>query len=350
MSDSELLQIADTVDAVLAAASAAEPQPITDPSAEPTLGLLSDAGLWRVALPESAGGSDGLRQHLGVVLKRLGFHAVDVPLLEDHSGAELLVAHGEVVPEGVLTVTTRQDLVAGQSDGQWVVSGRCRQVPWGRAASVVVAFAQSAEGPVLVLLPVGDAAVTPGNNVAGEPRDELVFDAVPAVGRIVPPDAPSALLARVLVYRALAMLGAGERALEMTITHVVDRTQFGRALAHRQVVQHYVAEMFGALTATRAAVDSAVAALEGGDTPGTYAAALATKVEADRMASLVARLAHQLHGAMGVTLEHPLHFATTRLASWRQDDFSETACAQELSRLVPGLGGPWKTLTDQRSQ
>jgi acyl-CoA dehydrogenase len=66
------------------------------------------------------------------------------------------------------------------------------------------------------------------------------------------------------------------------------------------------------------------------------------------MASVVARLSHQLHGAIGFTQEHPLHFSTTRLTSWRQDDLSETACALELARLVPGLGGPWVTLTARR--
>jgi acyl-CoA dehydrogenase len=103
--------------------------------------------------------------------------------------------------------------------------------------------------------------------------------------------------------------------------------------------------MFGALTATRAACDAAVSALAGGT---SLAASLATRIEADRMASVVARLSHQLHGAIGFTQEHPLHFSTTRLTAWRQDDLSEMACALELSRLVPGLGGPWDTLTARR--
>jgi acyl-CoA dehydrogenase len=106
--------------------------------------------------------------------------------------------------------------------------------------------------------------------------------------------------------------------------------------------------MFGALTATRAACDAAVSALAGGAGPASLATSLATRIEADRMASVVARLSHQLHGAIGFTQEHPLHFSTTRLTAWRQDDLSETACALELSRLVPGLGGPWNTLTARR--
>jgi acyl-CoA dehydrogenase len=350
MSDSELTQIAETVDAMLTGVSAAGPRPGPGQVDESALDLLAEAGLRRVALPESAGGSDGQLEHLAVVLKRLAFHAVDVPLLEDHLAAELLAAHKDEVPEGILTVASRNDLVAQHADGRWTVSGRCWQVPWGRSASDVVAFARSEHGPVLVVLPITDEVLTFRQNLAGEPRDGLTYDAVTpvtAVARVADDEAVLAFRSRVLVYRSLTMLGAGERALEMTTTHVGDRTQFGRALAHRQVVQHYVAEMFGALTATRAACDAAIAGLVGGNRAATLAASLATRIEADRMASLVARLAHQLHGAMGFTQEHPLQLATMRLASWRQDDLSEVACALELSRLVPDLGGPWNALTDR---
>jgi acyl-CoA dehydrogenase len=347
MRDPELTQISETVDAIVSGAFVTGPRLLPTQVDEDALKLLAQAGLRRVALPEAAGGSDGDLRHLAVVLERLGFHAVYLPLLEDHLAAELLATHGDEVPEGILTFAGRHDLKVEQVDGSWLVSGRCSHVPWGRSASAVVAFAQCARGPVLVVLPTAQATVTLGHNVAGEPRDTLTWDAVMPVARLVDTQADSGLLSRVLLYRSLAMLGAGERALEMSIAHVASRTQFGRALSQRQVVQHYVAEMFGALTATRAACDAAVAALADGNCPATLAACLGTRVEADRMASVVARLAHQLHGAMGVTQEHPLHLATTRLAAWRQDDLSEASCALELSRLVPGLGGPWRALTDR---
>jgi acyl-CoA dehydrogenase len=349
MSDEELNQVAETVDKIVTRSVGTGHRVGAEGQVDNALlELFTEAGLRRVAVPASAGGSDGELGYLTVVLKRLGYHAVNVGLLEDHLAAELLAPHMADVPQGMMTVSGRSSLVVTQADGQIAVSGACRNVPWGRGASFVAAPAQSGMEQVLVALPVAAATVSAHCNIAGEARDHLTFDgAAPAVlvdGR----GSVEALRSRLLLYRSLALLGAGERALDLTTTHVTDRSQFGSPLSRKQVVQHYIAEMFGALTATRAACDAAVSALTDGTGPATLAASLATRIEADRMASVVARLSHQLHGAIGFTQEHALHLSTTRLTAWRQDDLSETACALELSRLVPELGGPWHTLTASR--
>jgi acyl-CoA dehydrogenase len=345
----ELNLIAETVDAIVTRAVATGLREGGERQADDsTLKLLIEAGMRRVAVPGSAGGSDGELPYLAVVLKRLGYHAADVALLEDHLAAELLAPRMAAVPEDMMTVSSRSDLAVTQVNGQAVVSGTCSYVPWGRTASLVVAVAQSGAGRILVALPIAKASVTPHHNVAGEARDDLTFEAVAPVATVDDNGAIEDFRSRLLLYRSLTLLGAGERALDQTITHVKERSQFGSPLSRKQVVQHYIAEMFGALTATRAACDAAVSALTGGAGPASLATSLATRIEADRMASVIARLSHQLHGAIGFTREHPLHFSTTRLTAWRQDDLSETACALELSRLVPGLGGPWETLTARR--
>jgi acyl-CoA dehydrogenase len=348
MSDSELLEIAQVVDAIVAdVAGGSGPGRLQVDRR--SMDRLSEAGLWRVAVAEEVGGSGGEPGHLAVVLRRLGWGAAALPFLEDHLAAELLGAHSSALPDGLLTVASRSDLVAREDSGRWVVSGQCAKVPWGAMASCVVAVARSERGDVLVALPTDDVAVVEGHNVAGEPRDDLTYKTVGPIAVFADDGAASTLRSRVLLYRSLAMLGAAERALEMTITHVTQRTQFGRALAHRQVVQHYVADMFGVITAAAAACDMAIADVGASGLSRALPGCLATRIEADRMASLVARLSHQLHGAMGVTQEHSLHHFTTRLSAWRQDDLSEAACALELSHLVPAMGGPWSALTDRRA-
>jgi acyl-CoA dehydrogenase len=346
MSDEELNQVAETVDKIVTRSAGTGHREGGEGQVDNALlELFTEAGLRRVAVPASAGGSEGELGYLTVILKRLGYHAVNVGLLEDHLAAELLAPHMADVPLDMMTVSGRSDLAVTQADGQIVVSGTCRHVPWGRAASFVVAPAQSGAGQVLVALPVAAASVTSGRNIAGEARDQLSFEAAAPVALVDGSGSVEEFRSRLLLYRSLTLLGAGERALDLTTTHVTDRSQFGSPLSRKQVVQHYIAEMFGALTATRAACDAAASALAGGTGLATLAASLATRIEADRMASVVARLSHQLHGAIGFTQEHSLHFSTTRLTAWRQDDLSETACALELSRLVPELGGPWNTLT-----
>jgi acyl-CoA dehydrogenase len=343
MSDPELNQIAETVDAIVARAAS------TERPNEAIMPLLVEAGLRRVAVPASAGGSEGEAAYLTVVLKRLGYHSVSTGLSEDHLAAELLAQHEAEVPDGMLTVASRSDLQVSVVQGRTVATGSCRQVPWARAASHVLAVAASDDSELLVVLPALEGRITFRQNIAGEPRDDLVFDAALPVVIVAGSEAVREFRSRLLLYRSLAMLGAGEHALDLTVTHVTDRAQFGSALSRRQVVQHYIAEMFGAIASARSACDAAMLALAGGASTAVLAAALATRIEVDRMASTVARLSHQLHGAIGFTEEHILHLSTKRLLAWRQDDLAETACAIELSRLVPGFGGPWDVLTAGRA-
>jgi acyl-CoA dehydrogenase len=209
----------------------------------------------------------------------------------------------------------------------------------------VLAVANSERGALLVALPIAQAQIIPRHNIAEESRDDIRFEETVPLAVIAGGKALGSFRSRLLVYRSLAMIGAGEHALDLTISHVTDRYQFGSALSKRQVVQHYIAEMFGALAAARSACDAAMLALAGGADAAILAAALATRIEVDRMASIVTRLSHQLHGAIGFTEEHILQLSTKRLTAWRQDDLSETSAAIELARLVPEFGGPWDVLT-----
>jgi alkylation response protein AidB-like acyl-CoA dehydrogenase len=43
------------------------------------------------------------------------------------------------------------------------------------------------------------------------------------------------------------------------------------------------------------------------------------KARAGESAGIGAAIAHQVHGAIGFTLEHSLHFSTKRLWSWRDE-------------------------------
>jgi acyl-CoA dehydrogenase len=56
----------------------------------------------------------------------------------------------------------------------------------------------------------------------------------------------------------------------------------------------------------------------------------AAKGRASEAAGKVAAIAQQVHGAIGITREHALHFYTTRLLSWREEFGNET----EWYRLV----------------
>ena len=58
-------------------------------------------------------------------------------------------------------------------------------------------------------------------------------------------------------------------------------------------------------------------------------------------------IAHQVHGAIGFTYEHSLHFATRRLWAWRSEFGSDAFWAEELggAALARGADALWPDLT-----
>lgn len=129
------------------------------------------------------------------------------------------------------------------------------------------------------------------------------------------------------VLRAAALVGAIESATRLTGEHVATRHQFGRPLINFQAVTHAVAEMATERDLAHAAVTEALERPTGGT-------ALAALSVAARAATRVAALAHQLHGAMGLTQEHPLHHFTGRLWAWRDADEPAVLVDQRLGELV----------------
>ena len=156
------------------------------------------------------------------------------------------------------------------------------------------------------------------------------------------------------LFRSLLIAGAAQRALDLTVTYVQEREQFGRPLARFPTVQQELARMAGEVALISAATQAAVAAedltaggLADAGQPGAgegVSAVVAAKAQASSGAGVVAAIAHQLHGAIGTTEEHRLRLTTTRLWSWRDEDGSEAECFAELGRAAlaaatgPGLG------------
>lgn len=107
---------------------------------------------------------------------------------------------------------------------------------------------------------------------------------------------------------ALAAEAAGllAAALQSVTTYVTERQQFGRPIATFQALRHRLAE---AQVATNGVYWLALRAAGTGDAGDAALAAL----HAQEAAKRVGYDYHQFLGAMGMTLEHPLHLWTYRL-------------------------------------
>jgi acyl-CoA dehydrogenase len=317
---------------------------------------LAEAGLTGVGLPEEIGGSGGELTDAVAIVRTLAAGAAAVPVAE-----QLLVAGPAVVaagldlpsPEAPLTfavadAVTVDPVDSGDGPGRLVLTGTVPAVAWAGIASHVVLLAPAppgAEGSVLALVDASSVEVDDARNLAGEPRGSLLLRSTPASGLLLSGSQASGARARYALARAVQLAAALEQVLAWTVQYAGQRVQFGRPLGKFQAIQMELAEMAGEVTAVTALTDAAVQALDRGE--NIVLAAAAAKVRAGAAVEVVARLAHQVHGAIGFTQEHKLHHLTRRLWSWRDEAGSELAWSRVLGEglLAEDASGLWPALT-----
>jgi len=128
---------------------------------------------------------------------------------------------------------------------------------------------------------------------------------------------------------AAELTGSLAAALDAVVQHVRDRRQFGRPLGSFQAVQHRLAEAAVRVEAMR------WLALQAAHS-GRSADAAAAAGYAQQAAEVIVYDLHQFMGAMGLTLEHPLHRWTTRVKMLRADLGGASAQYQALARATWG--------------
>lgn len=304
---------------------------------------LDEAGFTLVGVAEQAGGSGGSFGDLALILTEIGHHAAPVPLAEHHVAAVALAEAGIELPPGPLTaaeLTEHRLEVFADGDG-WRAIGTVREVPWAAKATEVVVVGHVGEVPVLGRLPVtGDNLVTVPN-IAGEPTGDVTADFVLRPAQID----LARLHDRLMVARSLMLVGAMRHVLTMTVQYASERVQFGRPINAFQAVGQQIAALAGAVEQADAAALTAIEVLASDGDPAM--AALAAKICTGESAGTAAAIAHQVHGALGVTEEHGLHHLTRRLMAWRDQGGSAERAALDFGRrlIAAGPGSLWDLLT-----
>jgi acyl-CoA dehydrogenase len=309
--------------------------------------LLAQAGLPTLAVPEPDGG--GWLLAAAAVTRLVGATAAELPYADAALvAAPMLAAAGLARPAGMVVATTSDDATVVRDGAASRLQATLPRVPWGGRAERVVVVAAGEAGDVVVAVDPSVADVSPGRNLAGEPRDTLRINTAVATDAVAaaPDGAREELARRGALARALTMAGAAETALRTSVRYATERVQFGRPIAKQQAVQHALAEAAAEVEAMRAVTDTAVdvCAQEGFLSTGASVAVAAAKAQAGASADVVARLAHQVHGAIGTTQEHSLHRVTLRLWSWRDEFGSERHWQGRLGDLALETD-PWRLVT-----
>jgi acyl-CoA dehydrogenase len=305
----------------------------------PRVGLPYDAALWDtlaesgltlLTTPESRGGSGAGLRELSVVLLSSGHHAAPVPIAEHDLLASWLLGVADLpVAAGAMTAgVTDQPL----RDRQLVAT--VEAVPWADVAELIVVVGDG----FVAAVPRDKATVETYTDIAGQPGGSVHFDTLLEADQYRAVDvtlAPEFHL-RGALARALQTCGALTRALDLMRDHAQHREQFGRPIAKFQAVQAMIANAAGAVslatTAAQFAVESAT--IHGFDSPHARFAIAVAKIESARAATLVARNAHQVHGAIGFTLDHRLRHFTTRALAWRSEFGSQRQWQHQLGTMA----------------
>ncbi len=205
-----------------------------------------------------------------------------------------------------------QDCHAAQTAEGWRLDGAKHLVWHGAAADAWFVSARGGDGQTVLLAVPADAAgvrMTDTPTLDGARCARLDFDAVtlPAQALLAEDDAADDALAQALQWGTAALCahaaGAMERLLEITVEYLKTRKQFGQPLASFQALQHRLAEMLVAKELALSMAYVAVAALTESDAAQRRRMIASAKLEAARAGRLVAQLAVQLHGGMGMTDE-----------------------------------------------
>ena len=266
---------------------------------------LEETGLTLAGIDLEAGGSGGEMADALLLVREAGAAAAPIPLAEHLISAALLAAKNITIPKGIITIA----LVSGDQDSSGSLRGKVHQVTYSEVAQSVLWV--TSQG--FVLTPNIDIPWSRIAGISGESWASLDLDLTPIQGEFVPlTDAGQ--LARQLgaATRINLMSGAISRVLEMSVQYVSDRVQFGRPLAKFQAIQHQLAILAGEAAACQRCADAVLTA----DNQLDIAIGKARTGEA---VTLVSDISHQVHGAIGYTLEHALNLRTRRLWQWRDE-------------------------------
>lgn len=288
-------------------------------------GLLVRDGWAGVGTPEELGGQGGGLVELALTAERFGHTAVpSAAWLTDVLAAPLLAGSAQLAGASfsgehvALLVPAESVPEAGASLGlaeDGTVSGQVLRVLGAPEAARFIALAGPGDGTSGLRILSAEAATVRARDLLD--RSRSVGDVRLDGSSSEPLKGDAALLLEEVARRSAVLvaadaLGAMQRMLDLAVEYSLQRKQFGVPIGSFQAVKHAAATMLVDIEAARSAVYFAAASVDAGDPQaGLHAAAVKAQVTA--AGARAADSALTLHGAIGYTWEHDLHFFYKRV-------------------------------------
>ena len=268
---------------------------------------MSELGWPGIFIGEEHGGQGLGVVELVILMEELGYALAPSPYLSN-AAAGLMIQH-------VGSDEQRERWLPGIASGEkrgtvaYVENGVASVVPDADSADVIVLFDSDSD----------TASVGAPEDVQVEPLDTI--DSTRRFSKVTPGGAGEELtggrgsaadaIAPIAVAIAAELVGISQRAMEMAVEYAKDRQQFGRPIGAYQAVSHRCAQM---LLETEGARSAALYAAWTADhePESLQLAASMAKAYASDCGWRVTASALQVHGGIGFTWEHDLHFFLKR--------------------------------------
>jgi alkylation response protein AidB-like acyl-CoA dehydrogenase len=212
---------------------------------------------------------------------------------------------------------------AADKDG-FVINGTKLFVPDAHVADYILCVARTSdgqdkkEGITVFIVPAKESGIkcTVLQTISGDKQCEVVFNNVRisndnVLGSIDEgwPIVEKAL-ERAAVSKCCDTAGVLQKVMEMTLDYTKERKQFDRIIGAFQVIQHYMADMVTYVDGLRFVSYQAAWRFSEG-LPSVRETAIAKAWAADSYEWCITK-SHQIFGAIGVSIDHDLHYYTTR--------------------------------------
>jgi alkylation response protein AidB-like acyl-CoA dehydrogenase len=289
-----------------------------------------DEELWRevaelgwpgIAIGEEHGGQGLGMVELAILCEELGYVCAPLPFFANAAAGLAIETAGS------------DEQRAAHLPG--IASGESR---WAVADADVAIDAEGAGG--VVLFGADGARLVESGALQLEPLD--LIDATrgysrpdPGGGEPLPGDTAAAA-ERITIAAAADLVGIAQRAMEMAVAYAKEREQFERPIGAYQAVSHACARMLWDVEEARSLTLYAAWAADAEPESVPLAAAMA-KARASDAAWDVTKASIQVHGGIGFTWEHDLHFLLKRARAGAQL-FGTASQHRERVAELSGLG------------
>jgi len=265
---------------------------------------LAEMGVTGITVPEEFGGMGlGLIDAV-LLLEEAGRAGLPEPLLETVAlGVPVLLdAPG---PQGK---ALRARWLSSVADGGATIAVGTSSMPAVSGAVGAELFVVERDGE-LHAVPAAAVALTPRPALDGS-RSLAQVDWEPSPATLVvsgfeAEEFLAALGDRAAMSTGAVLVGVADRLIAMAAQYAKERVQFGKPIGSFQAVKHHLADALVRVEFARPMVYRAAWSLTEGDRDASLHASMAKSMASDA-ATLAARTALQVHGAIGYTWEHDL--------------------------------------------